>query len=409
MSERPAPDSSPGARRQHPPQWAATVAAIIGSTGAEVAAQLCTRVSESWHVADELADLITAAVDTSMHAFSDAMVSGTMSSPLPPENTLRELGALVASVGASPDTLVDGFGFARELVLQKLLEMDRREAVPFKAMERLHFEVLAWINKALEYALDGYAETTDCAQGDQLRRARLVSAILSGESQARLQQRAELAHQQLPEACTLVAIYGADQHSPSTDQLISTLLGPKPLTSSWRNARFVISPEPVDPEQVRAALGRSRSSAHVVIGPHLPMPHASDGVSIIEKAAHLLGAQQIVVCDDHLLELYQTSPLSPALALRLGPLLRLSPEKRLLYGQLLSADLEGASLSDEMPEVLKKPRSTLRYERNRLKQMFGDKLLHRSSRVELILALRDVLPRWRAEAGYNQRPRNGRR
>jgi len=259
MSERPAPDSSPGARRQHPPQWAATVAAIIGSTGAEVAAQLCTRVSESWHVADELADLITAAVDTSMHAFSDAMVSGTMSSPLPPENTLRELGSLVASVGASPDTLVDGFGFARELVLQKLLEMDRREAVPFKAMERLHFEVLAWINKALEYALDGYAETTDCAQGDQLRRARLVSAILTGEPQTRLQQRAEIAHQQLPEACTLVAVYGGDQphppiHPSSTDQLISTLFGTEPLTSGWRNARFVISPEQIDPEQVRAAV-----------------------------------------------------------------------------------------------------------------------------------------------------------
>ena len=83
---------------------------------------------------------------------------------------------------------------------------------------------------------------------------------------------------------------------------------------------------------------------------------------------------------------------------RLGPLLELSPGKRLKYGRLLSAWLELGSIRASAPGVLDKHRQTLRYQVSRLEGMFGEQLRDRDARLELILALRAALPRWETEA-----------
>ena len=88
---------------------------------------------------------------------------------------------------------------------------------------------------------------------------------------------------------------------------------------------------------------------------------------------------------------------------RLGPLLELSPGKRLKYGRLLSAWLELGSIRGRAPGVLDKHRQTLRYQVNRIEAMFGDQLADREARVELILALRAVLPEWEAAVASEER------
>lgn len=84
------------------------------------------------------------------------------------------------------------------------------------------------------------------------------------------------------------------------------------------------------------------------------------------------------------------------------PLARLGPRYRVVYGELASALLEAGSRQAHVPGVLDIPKSTLTYRIDRVYEIFGNELAKRESRLAIMLALRAVLPRWRAEARYAQ-------
>lgn len=85
---------------------------------------------------------------------------------------------------------------------------------------------------------------------------------------------------------------------------------------------------------------------------------------------------------------------------RLAPLTEMAPKRRLTYAELASALLELADRRDGAPGVFDIPKSTLYYRIKRVEELFGKDWHDRDARVEIMLALRAVLPRWRAEAKY---------
>ena len=120
----------------------------------------------------------------------------------------------------------------------------------------------------------------------------------------------------------------------------------------------------------------------------------------------LRSRDRLVLCEEHLLELLDDVGRDATRALarrRLDPLLALTPSKRVKYGQLLSAWLEFGSIHGSAPGILDKHRQTLRYQTAQLERMFGDALHDRRARLELMLALRSVLPEWERDAAARQR------
>lgn len=87
-------------------------------------------------------------------------------------------------------------------------------------------------------------------------------------------------------------------------------------------------------------------------------------------------------------------------ARRLAPLVEMPPARRLVYAELASALLELGDRRDGAPGVFDIPKSTLHNRIKRVEGLFGQDWYDRDARVEIMFALRNVLPRWRAEAEY---------
>jgi len=84
----------------------------------------------------------------------------------------------------------------------------------------------------------------------------------------------------------------------------------------------------------------------------------------------------------------------------LRPLAQLTPHSRLLLAETLSAMLEAGDGPKAVANALGIPRSTAEHRIQRVRCLFGEQLADRNARVQLILALRYILPRWRREAAY---------
>ena len=72
--------------------------------------------------------------------------------------------------------------------------------------------------------------------------------------------------------------------------------------------------------------------------------------------------------------------------------------RRLKFARLLAAWLEYGGSQAELAQTMQAHRQTVHYRIGRLQAMFGDQLADRDARVELLLALRWVLPQWEREA-----------
>jgi DNA-binding PucR family transcriptional regulator len=108
----------------------------------------------------------------------------------------------------------------------------------------------------------------------------------------------------------------------------------------------------------------------------------------------------VTFCDENLPTLLvhaEPAVTELLVARRLQPLLALSGARRLKFGRLLSAWLECGGSQAELAESMSTHRQTLHYRVGRLQAMFGAQLRDPDARVEILLALRAVLPSWEKE------------
>ncbi len=143
-----------------------------------------------------------------------------------------------------------------------------------------------------------------------------------------------------------------------------------------------------------------------VVGPAGTVGTMPESMTLTRRAAQLLrdgvvsDARRVVPMSDLLGHLFiDGSPLltTMSIAKHLGPFVEMPPARRLTLAELLLAVLEGGRPMNHVARDLGIPTQTAHSRIKTVRDIFGDALRDPTQRLELIIALRAVLPRWRRE------------
>jgi hypothetical protein len=198
----------------------------------------------------------------------------------------------------------------------------------------------------------------------------------------------------VPERVVVVEIHGR----PDTESLAA--LGPDALVDAEQPDTLVVLPAPIDAVAVTAALNGSPGRA--IAGCTVALADATQSLRWSRLARRLcdegvLPDGAVLLCDNHAptLLLHAEPGIAEVLVeRRLGTLLAMPLQRRLKFARLLATWLELGGSQAELAQTMNAHRQTVHYRVGRLQAMFGDQLLDGDARVELLLALRWVLPQW---------------
>lgn len=174
-----------------------------------------------------------------------------------------------------------------------------------------------------------------------------------------------------------------------------------PDTIVGNRAEAVIPPVLLEEPQVLAGI-----QYRMVAGPAVPLESVPEAVELTRRAARLLATGTvthpgpIVPCGDMIGFLaIAGSPLLNELAAHkhLAPMLTLRKAQRLDYAQLLLLWLERGQPLAQIANLLSVPSQTVHHRFTVIRQLYGERLDDPNTRLEILVALRHVLPRWRAE------------
>jgi hypothetical protein len=318
----------------------------------------------------------------------------------------RQLGRNEAIAGRRHDTLQAAYRIASRMIMRKLLEWEREYPIPAERVTELSSSIFDFIDRLADLSAEGYADALGDDPDLARQRARLLELLLDprGVSHEVVAIRAQQLSWPVPERATLLELDGLDDtyDPPALARLGRSLLDSDALGGQVLGRNLLLSSTEVDAKLLAQRLSQLEPGARVTVGFHVPLDDLVHAHRWIRRLGMLRQVGEIPdanvsVCGDHVLLLVQDAGRhlhQQLIERRLGPLLELSPSKRLKYGRLLSAWLELGSTRASAPGVLDKHRQTLRYQISRLEAMFGAELRDRNARLELILALRAALPRW---------------
>lgn len=327
--------------------------------------------------------------------------------------TFRGLGRDEALAGRSHDTLQAAYRIATRIVVRRLLEWEREFPIPADRAGEFSGAVFGYIADLAEFSAQGYLDALGEGPSIDRERARLLALMLDtrGYSADAIVARAERVHWVLPEAATLIHAVGLPEGYGELPlaRLARTLLGPGSLAGRVTNRDLMLTAEPPDLAVLTSVIANLEPGAQLVVGFHVPLERLASSLRWIRRLGALHDEARavgdvVVTCEDNAFALMQDAGRDVYQRLverRLGPLLELSPAKRVKYGRLLSAWLELGGMRGEAPGVLDKHRQTLRYQMVRLEQLFGAQLTDRDARLEIMLALRSALPEWERRIGVS--------
>ncbi len=161
--------------------------------------------------------------------------------------------------------------------------------------------------------------------------------------------------------------------------------------------RTVLVPGGWSVRRVHAAAGRP-----VAVGPAVALTRLPEAVRLTRLAARSRGTDAPVQVETMLSELVVAPDglLGEMLVeARLGPLNDLPVSRRVRIGTTLLAWLQSGRPLNEVARTLGHPPQTVHSQIAVARKLLGEDLNDPERRLELILALRIALPRWRAEAG----------
>jgi hypothetical protein len=330
----------------------------------------------------------------------------------------RQLGRNEAIAGRRHDTLQAAYRVASRMIMRRLLEWEREYPIPAERVTELSSSIFDFIDRLAELSAEGYADALGDDSDLSRQRARLLELLLDprGVSPETVHMRAQQLRWPVPEQVTLLELGGLDDSYdvPAVARLGRTLVGEDTLAGVTANAKMLLTDREIDPALLAAQLAELEPAARLVVSFRVPLEDLAAAHRWVRRLAVLrdrgeLGRhldagdrvdEPVITCADHVLLLIQDAGRhlhQQLVERRLGPLLELSPVKRVKYGRLLSAWLELGSIRADAPGVLDKHRQTLRYQVSRLECMFGAELRDRDARLELMLALRAAMPEWELE------------
>jgi hypothetical protein len=148
----------------------------------------------------------------------------------------------------------------------------------------------------------------------------------------------------------------------------------------------------------------------VAVGPAVSLESMPESIDLARRAARLLQSGRashpgpMVPCSDLVAELAVAgSPLLSQLAAHqcVGPLMDLRASQRTGYMQLLLCWLEQGPPLSRVAAGLHMPPQTAHHRFSVLRRMYGERLEHPNGRLELLVALRHLLPRWQRAEGVD--------
>ena len=397
-----------------PAQWRQMIADGMPDLAQDIADAITSQVRE-FH--DEPGGPIYAAALRTVGAAVQTFLRGTGSGLVAPSqlDVFRKLGRREAEAGRSHDTLQASYRVASHIVMRQLLEWGREHPGFVDDMDELSSAVFTFIDHLARLSAEGFDAVSIGAADDTRGRALLVEALLDPHPVRpdELRRRAARLRWELPTAASVVEVGGlrATLGLATLARLAGSLVGERALAGRAFGRHLLVVPGSLDTADLRARLETAPPSAWLCVGAEVPRAELPSAYRVVRRGAMLrerglLPADRVLDCRDHMLAILQDLEQDVFQQLarrRLAPLTALSATKRVKYGRVLSAWLELGSTRGSAPGVLDKHRQTLRYQLSRFGQMFGAQLDDRDARLEIILALRAVLPRWEAELAYLER------
>lgn len=321
------------------------------------------------------------------------------------EQFFRDLGRGEALEGRNSDMLQAAYRTGALTAWRRIVRACEREPLPPDIIGPLAESIFGFADQLARLSSEGYA----AAQGDDAEvtarmRARLARMIVSQPDTPieAIHEAAVRLGWPVPERLVVLDVR-FDGAEPDAVEL-ADLVCDAPVESE-QAGRLIVLPAPADCHAI-ARVARKLPDVRVSIGATMHFADASQSLRWARLATRLrdegiLPDEQVTVCDDNLPTLLvHAEPAVTELLVsrRLQPLLALSGVRRLKFARLLSAWLECGGSQAELAEAMSTHRQTLHYRVGRLQAMFGDQLRDPAARVEILLALRAVLPQWERDA-----------
>jgi hypothetical protein len=321
------------------------------------------------------------------------------------EQFFRELGRGEALEGRTYDMLQAAYRTGALTAWRRIVRACEREPLPADIVGPLAESIFGFADRLARLSSEGYA----AAQGDDAEvtarmRARLARMIVSQPETPveAIHEAAVRLGWPIPERLVVLDVR-FDDAEPDPAEL-ADLACDAPV--EWEQAgRLIVLPAPADCDAI-ARVASKLPGVRISVGASMQFADAPQSLRWARLATRLrddgvLPDEQVLVCEENLPTLLvHAEPAITELLVtrRLAPLLALSGARRLKFGRLLSAWLECGGSQAELAEAMSTHRQTLHYRVGRLQAMFGDQLHDPAARVEILLALRAVLPRWESEA-----------
>jgi len=373
----------------------------------DIVSQIRTELPEYRRALDgQVARQTRVAVERALHAFfaqvCDQGVTGAEHQEL-----FRQLGASEVAAGRSLDSLQAAYRIGSLTAWRRIMAVNERSPLPAETVAQLAAAVFGYVDQLAALSGQGYQQAMlgRTEHVDRLR-ARLLQMLLD-QPATPLDAIRELAEQigwPLPQRVLVLDVRDGD-HLPAS---VRELFGPDALTGTQSPPSTVLVPAPLDRTHLQELVGPARIS----VGCPVPLAQARQSLQWAQLAARLrstgmLPDDAVTMCEDELPTLMlAANPLAVELLVsrRLGPLLALTPQKRWKFARLLSTWLERGGSQADIADALALHRQTAHYQFTRLHELFGSDLRDPDARVELLLALRAVLPEWERETGAAATP-----
>ncbi len=349
---------------------------ILGALPAEVAAD------------PHAAAAVTAAVDAFLTERGDPERAA-----LAVAEVFDDAGARLAHAEYDSASLAQMFQ-AAHVALQKGLRPVVDADLTHDQLVALREHLVAFVNRLAGQTVTGHRRTAELlSMSDAERLARLRRAAFGDSSPVELERLARSAGRDPHERVTVIVSTG--------EPLPAELLEHPDVLAGRGGVEMLV------PQRWNLASLDELLDGQAVAGPPAELREATSAIGLSRRAADLLSSGRVqdsrllVPYSDLLADLVvQGNPLLADLIVdkHLRPLERLSVSRRLKLGEVLLHSLESGLPTNQLARDLGIPTQTAHSRMKTLRSLLGDILDDPTQRLELIIALRAALPRWRSDA-----------
>jgi hypothetical protein len=300
------------------------------------------------------------------------------------------IGAYEARKGRSLDGLQTAIRACGQVASRRFISDARRLHWSLDTLSQINDSLFVFLEKIANAAAQGYADVRDQQVGERQRlRARLRDLLVCEPpaSEEAITALARRAGWEVPRTISVIAISRSSQE-------VRPLLPPTVLIDWHSPEPYMVVPDPERPGR-QGFLSALTEGLTAAIGPTVPITR---GAASLRWARRLVGltdeglipSEPVARCLDHVPVLVSSTGrelLEFAMSERLGDLMRLPPQRRMVYARTLLEYVRAHDNAVIAAERLQVHEQTVRYRVRRLEALVGEAVHDPSYRTEMLLIL----------------------